>query len=119
MQEKTLRLVNFLIDTLFFFLILLIFLLAFDKYIELKDIKWIAIIMYFLYYFLFEYILGQTIGKIITKSKVISNSGNKNYYFFRIFGRTLMRFIFFDCLTFLFLSKGLHDYVSQTTITKL
>jgi len=119
MTGKTLRFINFLLDSVFYFIILIIFLLIFKNVIDQKFVKWISILLYFLYYFLFEYTIGQTIGKIITKSKVITLTDNKNYYFIQIFSRTLMRFILFDWISYLFSSKGLHDLISKTTIIKL
>ncbi len=119
MAGKTLRFINLLLDTVFYFILLIFLLLIFNNVIDRKDIKWISILLYFLYYFLFEYIIGQTIGKIITKSKVIPITENKDYYFFRIISRTLMRFILIDWLSYLFSKRGLHDWISKTTITKL
>ena len=119
MTGKTLRFTNFLLDTVFYFILLIILLLILNNVIDRKDIKWVSILLYFLYYFLFEYIIGQTIGKMITKSKVIPISENKNYYFIRILSRTLMRFILIDWISYLFSKRGLHDWISKTTITKL
>lgn len=119
MTGKTLRLVNFLLDTAIYFAFMIVFLLVFNKSIEQDKIKWISILIYFLYYFLFEYLSGQTLGKIITRSKVISLPVNKDYYFIRITLRTLMRFIPLDMLSYLFSYRGLHDWISKTTIIKL
>ena len=119
MTGKTLQFINFLLDTIFYFIIMIIFLMIFKNVINEKNVKWISIILYFLYYFLFEYTIGQTIGKIITKSKVISIIENKDYYFIQILSRTLMRFILIDWVSYLFSERGLHDWVSKTTITKL
>jgi len=119
MIGKTLRLINFLVDTVIYFAILLIFLMVFKNIIRQDNIKWISILIYFLYYFLFEYFIGQTFGKIITGSKVISLQENKKYYFFQVFLRSLMRFIPIDVLSYLFSYRGMHDWVSKTTIIKL
>ena len=119
MTGKILRLINFLLDTVFYFAFMIAFLIVFKNVIEQEYVKWISILIYFLYYFLFEYLKGQTLGKIITRSKVISLSVNEDYYFIRIIFRTLMRFIPIDVFSYLFSYRGLHDWVSITTIIKL
>lgn len=119
MTGKTLRLVNFLVDTVIYFAILVVFLMVFKNVVRQDSIKWISILIYFLYYFLFEYFIGQTFGKIITRSKVISLQESKRYSFFQIFLRSLMRFIPLDMLSYLFSYRGMHDWISKTTIIKL
>jgi uncharacterized RDD family membrane protein YckC len=119
MTGKTLRLINFLLDSAIYFAFMIIFLMVFRNVIKQNNIKWISILCYFFYYFLFEYIKRQTLGKIITRSKVISLSENKEYYFIQILLRTLMRFIPLDMLSYLISYRGLHDWISKTTITKL
>jgi uncharacterized RDD family membrane protein YckC len=119
MKGRTLRFINFLIDTAIYFFLLIIFLLIFRDAIPKESVKWIAIVFYFLYYFILEYFVGQTIGKLITKSKVITLSDNKNYFLIQIVGRTLIRFIPFDMLSYIFVSRGLHDIISKTDVIKL
>ena len=119
MTGKTIRLINFLLDTAIYFAFMIAFIFVFKNIIAREYIKWISILFYFFYYFLFEYINGQTLGKMITRSKVISLPENEKYYFIRILLRTLMRFVPFDILSYLFSNKGLHDWISKTTIIKL
>lgn len=119
MTGKTLRFVNFLLDTAFYFAFVVAFLMVFKNSIEQEKVKWISILIYFLYYFLFEYLIGKTPGKIITHSKVIPILENKDYYVIRILLRTLMRFIPLDMLSYLVSYRGLHDWISKTTIIKL
>jgi uncharacterized RDD family membrane protein YckC len=114
-----LRFINFLIDSIAFFVLLVIFLWVFKKVIDRDNAKWVSLVCYFLYYFMFEYFLGQTIGKIVTKSRVISLTNKRNYFFIQIFSRTLMRFIIFDLFSFLFTYRGLHDWISKTELIKL
>ena len=120
MTGKTLRLVNFLLDSIIYFILMLVFILLFKNSVAQEDIKWISVLAYFLYYFLFETVLGRTPAKFITKSKVssLTETQNKFFYLLQILGRTLMRFIPIDILSYLFSFRGLHDYVSKTTITK-
>jgi len=119
MTGKTLRFTDFLLDSSIFFVLLIILMLIFKGIVAIENVKWISVILYFLYYFLFEYFTGQTIGKMITKSKVISSNGNKDYYFIRIFIRTLTRFIPIDIISYLFTIRGLHDLFSMTSVIKL
>lgn len=119
MSGKTLRLANFLLDTVIYFAFTIVLLFILQNTIEQEKVKWISISIYFLYYFIFEYTKGQTLGKIITGSKVLSIPEKRKNYFFRILLRTLMRFIPIDILSYLFSYRGLHDWISQTTIIKL
>jgi len=91
----------------------------FKNTIDIENVKWIAGVFYFIYYFIFEYFKGQTIGKMITKSKVISSTDNNEFFFLRIFIRTLTRFIPIDILSYIFTSRGLHDIFSKTVVVKL
>jgi uncharacterized RDD family membrane protein YckC len=95
------------------------FLMIFRNVIARENVKWISVVFYFFYYFLFEYLKGQTPGKIITKSKVISVTDNRNYFFTQILSRSLVRFIPIDILSYLFSTRGLHDRISKTTIIKI
>lgn len=118
MKGKTIRFVNFLLDTLIYLVVMIIFTWGFRNVIPRENIRWISVLFYFLYYFLFEYIRKQTPGKMITQTEVSGLMGNNNYYFIQIFLRTLMRFIPIDILSYLFSYRGLHDWISKTTIIK-
>ena len=119
MVGQTLRFVNFLLDTIIYFTITFGFIMIFNGLVNKEDVKWISILLYFLYYFIFELAVGQTLGKMITKTKLISLTENKNYLFIQIFGRTLMRFVPLDIFSYIFYKRGLHDWISKTTIIKL
>lgn len=119
MTGKILRLVNFLLDTVIYFVLLIVCMQIFKNTIDIENVKWISGVFYFLYYFIFEYFKGQTIGKMITKSKVISSTDNNEYFFLRIFIRTLTRFIPFDIISYIFTSRGLHDIFSKTVVVNL
>jgi len=69
------------------------------------------------YYIICEYVWGRTVGKLITKTKVIDKFGNKPS-FGRIVGRSFARYIPFDALSFLFGSfpVGWHDSISGTFV---
>jgi len=119
MTLKTIRFVNFLLDTAIYLVFMVAFIACFSDVIEKDHVKWISILVYFLYYSLSEYFTGRTIGKIVTKSKVISSTTDNNYFLFRIGVRTIMRFIPIDILSYLFTANGLHDWISKTKVIKL
>ncbi len=116
---QTIRFVNFLLDTSIYFALLWIFFIVFIDLIPKEEVKWISIVAFFLYYFVFESIKGQTPGKMITKTRLVSTTGNENNFLFRIGCRTLMRFIPLDVLSYLLYKRGLHDWISKTTIIKI
>jgi len=119
MTGKGLRLIDFLIDSGIFFILLILLVFAFKDIIAIENIKWISGVLYFLYYFLFEYFSGQTIAKMITKSKVVSSTDRYNYYFIRIFIRSLTRLIPLDIISYIFVGRGLHDWISKTSVIKV
>ncbi len=118
MLNKTVRLTNFVIDTVVYLVFMYFLLLLFRNIIDKENVKWISMACYLLYYFIFEYFWGRTIGKMITKSKVIPEDDDQNHFFIRILGRTLMRFIPLDILSYLFTPKGFHDRISKTITVK-
>ena len=76
----------------------------------------IVIIFNLLYYLLPESLWGRTLGKIITKTKVVAITGGKPNSS-QIVKRTLIRFIPFDLLTFFGLCPvGWHDRWSNTRV---
>lgn len=74
--------------------------------------------LYYAYYFVFESTSGQTIGKMITKTKVVSVN-EPNRVVLNIFWRTISRLIPIDILSYLFSSRGIHDILSQTELKKI
>jgi uncharacterized RDD family membrane protein YckC len=119
MTGKTLRFINFLLDSGIFFLLLVLFIVVFKNVIAIEHMKWISGVLYFSYYFISESINGQTIGKMITKTKAVSIDETAKFSAFRLFIRTIMRFIPIDILSYLFTYRGLHDLASKTTVIKL
>lgn len=71
----------------------------------------------FIYYIIFEGIWGRTIGKWITKTKVVSLTGRKPK-FKQIVIRSLSRLIPFEAFSFLIHTHpiGLHDSLSKTIV---
>lgn len=73
------------------------------------------------YYLFFEFILkGRTIGKIITKTKVINRVGNPPSIK-EVFIRTIVRYMPFEFLTILTRNNktALHDGASATRVIKI
>jgi uncharacterized RDD family membrane protein YckC len=72
----------------------------------------------FLYNFSFEIYNGQTLGKYITKTKVVYKDGSKPS-FLNLFMRSILRLIPIDALSYLFGSEqGFHDKLSSTRLVK-
>lgn len=72
-----------------------------------------------LYYFFFEFYSGRTFGKLMNKTKVIDNEGNRPK-FKQVLLRTLIRFIPFQFLMiFLPYNRTLHDYVGKTWVVRI
>ena len=72
---------------------------------------------YIAYYVFMETKYQKTIGKFITKTKVVNKNGTKPEVG-DILRRTFCRLIPFDRISFLFTSNGFHDRLSDTTIIK-
>lgn len=117
MNKTLVRFINFVIDTILYTILIVVLIIVLNNNVDQQYIKWISVVIYFLYYFLFEYFLKQTPGKIITKTSVVSLTQNKNSGFLQIFLRTIMRFIPLDIISYLFSYRGFHDRISKTSIT--
>ena len=72
---------------------------------------------YIAYYFVMENSRQKTLGKFMTKTKVVMEDGSKPRPI-DIFIRSLCRFITFDHLSFLFTKNGFHDRLSKTKVIK-
>jgi uncharacterized RDD family membrane protein YckC len=69
------------------------------------------------YYIFFEHKYQKTLGKIITKTKVVNLEGDKAELG-DIISRTFCRFIPFDRFSFFFTRNGFHDGISKTKVIK-
>jgi len=118
-MSKSIRLFNFLIDSTLFFILVMAFSTLMKNYLEGKELKYFMILLYYVYYFVFEFFFGQTIGKMITKSKVVNVENGEKPYFSRILIRTLSRLIPIDFLPYLFSSNGIHDILSKTKLKQV
>src|SRR5581483_11950677 len=103
--NKKLRFINFLIDLVIIYL-LSIFIQYLFKLDSLNNTMLLilnTIVLKWLYYLLMEGFTGRTIGKIITRTKVVNKNEVKPSFPF-IFKRTLFRLIPLEI--FSFLGKG-------------
>ena len=133
-QEKQLagsglRLLNFVIDTIAYLLLwfttaVLLIVLGLDiPYMdsngELVRILPLIIVVpvFWIYYILTEYFFQRTLGKLITGTKVVTETGEKPS-FLAILGRTLCRSIPFEYVSYLMLVVGIHDSLSKTRVIK-
>jgi len=117
MISRKLRLYNFLIDSLVYLGIVFALMVPLKFYFDERVLKWVMIGVYYVYYFLMETINGQTVGKMITKTRVV-DSNDRSVSFGGIFFRTMMRIIPFDFISYLFSPQGIHDYLSNTKLIK-
>jgi uncharacterized RDD family membrane protein YckC len=114
------RLLNFIIDisliTGFQILIMYLF-----KDIIIQDsskinLDILFVVIAFTYYYFFEYYTGKTIGKFLTKTRVLTDGGLKPSKKI-IFIRTLCRFIPFEILScFNERAHGWHNTLSKTIV---
>jgi uncharacterized RDD family membrane protein YckC len=120
------RFINFLIDMFAFTIIAIIVILILKNYLpsfkeySVQNNRLITFILYFSYYFIFELLTSTTIGKLITKTKVVDIKSLNRPSVIKIFVRTLSRFIPFEGLSIFFNDKKQiwHDIISGTTIIK-
>lgn len=69
------------------------------------------------YYAIMEIKFQKTIGKFVTKTRVVKVNGEKPENS-DIISRTFCRLIPFDRISFLFTQNGIHDFLSKTKVVK-
>lgn len=127
------RFANYLLDLLFFMILSFIFgvmlaiimnlvspeyLSVFEEDNALMDYL-LGFILAMIYYTVFEFTTGRTLAKFITKTKVITEDGERPD-FGTILIRSVCRFIPFEALSFLGSdSSGLHDRLSKTKVIEV
>ncbi len=113
------RFFNFIIDTIVWFIIVAILTNALDAKDPMQIVVGYLIFFasYIGYYALMETKYQKTIGKWITKTKVVNKNGTKPQGS-AILRRTFCRLIPFDRISFLFTPNGFHDRLSDTTVIK-
>lgn len=122
--DRTTRLAIFFIDLIAFFAIVFITFFLLKVFIPSSYTiivtynRLISFISFFLYYFIFESVSGKTLGKIITKTKIVDSETKSKPSFSKVLIRTLARFIPLEALYILINEKKLtlHDLLSKTTV---
>ncbi len=129
--NRTTRLLNGLIDHLFFYMISVILSALFDialTYFEIKGLPeneltlWFgyAVLLpaYILYFTVLEYFTnGKTIAKFITATHVVNHKGAP-IGLTQAVGRSICRLIPFEPLSYLFVTNGWHDSITRTMVVK-
>jgi uncharacterized RDD family membrane protein YckC len=118
------RFVNFLIDLIVWLVLVFIISFIIGLFVQPTDSSMISLIGYILifgtfiaYYAIMEIKFQKTIGKFLTKTKVVKMNGEKPTDG-DIITRTFCRLIPFDRISFLFVKNGFHDYLSKTKVVK-
>ena len=123
--SKGARFANYIVDIIVCYL--LIFLIAmglaiiapeaFDDNMESATFNILILFLFIAYYVIFENTWGKTPGKFITRTHVVTETGERPTLA-NIIGRSLCRFIPFDAFTFLTSTIGWHDSISKTCVVK-
>ena len=126
--SKLKRFFNSIIDTLLLYssVILLILSTVSDSSnrggLESRELvivllPWLLLVGFPGYYIFCEYNFGKTLGKYLTKTKVVALDGSKPT-FQKVLIRTLCRLIPYEAISFLFYESGLHDRISKTMVVE-
>ena len=118
------RFLNFLIDSIVWFTLAFIISSLIGFIIQPTDEGMITLIGYLIifatfiaYYTIMEIRFQKTIGKFVTKTRVVKINGEKPTDK-DITTRTFCRLIPFDRISFLFVKNGIHDFLSKTKVIK-
>lgn len=113
LASKSKRLANFLIDNIFVSLITAI-VCSISKIVEEEKLAIVFIFFEIVYYVFFEFFFHKTIGKIITKTKVVGRNENSPSIL-EIILRTVLRLSPFDFLSYFssLSDQGTHDILSK------
>jgi|GEM_PF-5017445 len=114
-KGKTIRALNLLIDSAFilFLWIAIMNTISSESWMKFNDL--IIFILPALYFILTEFILGRTLGKFITGSRVITGEG-KLPNIMQVIIRTLFRYFPYTPLTVFIGDRILHDKLSGTFV---
>ncbi len=117
--SKGIRFIHFIVDSFIWFIVSFILTLPLNA-TKTRDMLLGYIIMflvYVFYYALFELKWQKTVGKMITKTKVVSYSEQKPSNT-DIVVRTFSRLVPFDVISYVFVRNGIHDILSKTKVIK-
>ena len=114
--DKGTRLLNYLVDL---FIIYIFWAMVFTMIGSEYNSATIFYAVMFFYYFILELSFGQTIGKLVSKTKVVHKNGGKAG-FMKILLRSFWRLIPIDAFSYLFGTEiGMHDALSSTRLTSV
>jgi len=117
--SKSTRLAHLILDNIFSYFIFLaigtLMMFTLKENIAAVIMVPFTFLYFFLYYLVPEFYWQKTIGKLITKTKVVREDGNRPT-FGQILIRTLARLIPFEVFSFLFTPIGWHDSLSKTIV---
>jgi uncharacterized RDD family membrane protein YckC len=122
------RFVNYLIDLIIFYVLMFIvgiFIgiaavagVASTESVSITILTYVfAIAFYLLYYTLLEGSKGKTLGKLVSKTKVVTEDGTPMTYS-KAFVRSLSRLVPFEPLSVFFGLKMWHDQWTNTMVVK-
>jgi uncharacterized RDD family membrane protein YckC len=113
------RFIHFIVDTIVWLIIAAILTFPLNAKDDLQMLLgYLLLFISFMGYYTFmETKYQKTIGKFMTKTKVVNKNGSKPEVG-DIVRRTFYRLIPFDRISFLFAPNGFHDRLSNTTIIK-
>lgn len=118
--SSEIRFLNFLIDLIAWLIVIFITGFIVSLFIQLTNFLIINLLIlgtFIAYYALMEIKFQKTIGKFITKTKVVKIDGKKPTDE-DIIVRTFCRLIPLDRISFLFQKNGFHDLLSKTKVVK-
>lgn len=122
--RSVIRFVNFAIDFAVIFILYGMIVPTVESFfplttrVELSIYRIGSLIVFIAFYYIpFEYNSQKTLGKIITKTKVVTLDGNRPELM-DIVSRTFCRLIPFDRFSFFFTRNGFHDAISGTKVIK-
>ncbi len=122
--SSLIRFVNFLFDFIVIFILYGMIVSNFEQFLNLTSKTELIIyrmgglVLFFaIYYIPLEHKYQKTLGKIITKTKVVNLKGEKAELG-DIISRTFCRLIPFDRFSFFFTRNGFHDAISKTKVIK-
>ena len=121
---SSIRFVHLFVDTIAISLLTSIYVFVIGLFVDMTD-QFVIVIFgnlilatgFFSYYIFMEAKYQKTLGKFITKTKVVTKNG-ATPKLGDIVVRTFCRLIPFDHISFLFTTNGFHDRLSDTTLIK-
>jgi uncharacterized RDD family membrane protein YckC len=121
LADRGVRFVNYLVDVIVAYVIMFGVMMVFGGAADpatgegsaLASV--LGIVAFFAYFFVMEHFVGQTVGKMLTGTRVVTVRGEKPEMM-TILGRTAARFIPFEPFSFLFGKYGWHDSLTGTRV---